>query len=109
MRYLVLCGGGSRGAIEVGFAQALDALRRDRALHGVADILGLEALAGARSVPLWPQLEEILRAYFPVREHLGPGTLLFPSFRTGKEALLTDERKLIEAIAVPAIDGRVLG
>ena len=23
MRYLVLCGGGSRGAIEVGFAQAL--------------------------------------------------------------------------------------
>ena len=55
-----------------------------------------------RSVPLWPQLEEILRAYFPVREHLGPGTLRFPSFRTGKESLLTDERKLLGAIAAGA-------
>lgn len=52
-----------------------------------------------RVVPLWPQLEQILRAYFPERERMGGGTLLFPSFRTGQEAMLTDIRKLMDAVA----------
>ena len=52
-----------------------------------------------RAVPLWPQLEQILRAYFPEREQMGGGTLLFPSFRTGQEAMLTDIRKLVDAVA----------
>jgi len=38
------------------------------------------------------QLERILRAYFPEREQMGGGTLLFPPFRTGQEAMLTDIR-----------------
>ena len=52
-----------------------------------------------RVVPLWPQLERILRVYFPERERMGGGTLLFPSFRTGQEAMLTDIRKLLDAVA----------
>lgn len=51
-----------------------------------------------RTVPLWPQLEQILRAYFPERERMAGGTLLFPSFRTGEEAMLTDIRKLVDAV-----------
>ena len=58
----------------------------------------LKTATSHRSVPLWPQLREILKAYFPRREREG-GTLLFPSFRTGKEAMVTDFRKVLDAIA----------
>jgi len=52
-----------------------------------------------RVVPLWPQLEEILRAYlFGPRLERG-GRLLFPSFTTGQEARLVDVRKLLDRIA----------
>jgi integrase len=68
-----------------------------------------------RSVPLWPQLEAILRHYvFEVRL-LQPGTLLFPSFESGKETMITDVRKLLDRIAVrsgfltPQIDPRTGG
>src|SRR5439155_3111147 len=37
----------------------------------------------------------------PERMKLG-GTLLFPSFRTGQEAMLTDVRKLLDAVATRA-------
>lgn len=50
-----------------------------------------------RVVPLWPQLEEILRPY--VFGERPPSRLLFPSYRTGEEAMLTDWRKLLDAIA----------
>jgi len=59
----------------------------------------LKTLTSFRTVPLWPQLKEILRAYFPERERMGGGTLLFPSYRTGHEAMLTDVRKMIDAVA----------
>jgi integrase len=54
-----------------------------------------------RVVALLPQLEEILRAYLrgrdrPARE------LLFPSFATGREAMLTDSRKLMDHVAARA-------
>jgi integrase len=55
-----------------------------------------------RSVPLWPQLATLLKAYFPVREQMGPGTLLFPSYRTGAEAMVEDDRDLLDAIAARA-------
>lgn len=52
-----------------------------------------------RLVPLWPQLEAILRKYvFDVRVLL-PATLLFPSFETGAEAMITDLRRLLDRIA----------
>jgi integrase len=57
----------------------------------------LKTATSHRSVPLWPQLREILRAYFPRREREG-GALLFPSCRTGKEAMVTDFRKVLDAI-----------
>ena len=51
-----------------------------------------------RVVPLHPQLEEILREYLR-----GPnrptGDLLFPSFASGREAALTDTRKLLDHVA----------
>ncbi len=52
-----------------------------------------------RSVPLWPQLREALERY--VAEH-PPSRLLFPSYRTGEEAMLTDFRKLLDSVAVRA-------
>lgn len=58
----------------------------------------LKTATSFRTVPLWPQLEEILRAYV-FGSSAPPGRLLFPSLRTGQEAMLTDCRKLLDAIA----------
>jgi integrase/recombinase XerD len=55
----------------------------------------LKTRKSARVVPLQPQLREILEQYLAERP---PSRLLFPSFRTGKEALY-DPRKLLDAIA----------
>lgn len=44
----------------------------------------LKTLTSARVVPLWPQLEAILRPFIFSRP---PTTLLFPSFITGREAI----------------------
>ncbi len=49
-----------------------------------------------RAVPLWPQLCSILGQYLTVRP---PGRLLFPSFRTGREAMVTDFRKTLDRVA----------
>ncbi len=56
----------------------------------------LKTVSSHRSVPLWPQLREALERY--LAEH-PPSRLLFPSFRTGEEAMLTDFRKLLDAVA----------
>lgn len=50
-----------------------------------------------RTVPLWPQLEQILRAHV-AGPHAPRGRLLFPSFRTGEERMLTDIRKLLDRV-----------
>jgi integrase len=58
----------------------------------------LKTSTSFRSVPLFPQLEEILRLWvFGVGR--SPGQLLFPSYRTGREAMATDFRKLLDAVA----------
>jgi integrase len=59
----------------------------------------LKTVSSHRSVPLWPQLRAVLERYLAERP---PNRLLFPSFRTGEEAMLTDFRKLLDAIAVRA-------
>jgi integrase len=62
----------------------------------------LKTRTSHRVVPLWPQLEEILRPYvFGTRLTRG-GTLLFPSFESGKEGMLQDLRKLLDRVAVRA-------
>ena len=58
----------------------------------------LKTAGSHRVVPLWPQLEQILRPY--VFGERPPARLLFPSFRTGAETMLTDFRKLLDAVAV---------
>jgi len=58
----------------------------------------LKNAGSARTVKLWPQLEEILREYFREERPHGDSRLLFPSFRTGKEAPLTDFRKLLRQV-----------
>src|SRR5690606_2665932 len=50
-----------------------------------------------RVVPLWPQLEEILRGHVKKRGRIG-GALLFPSARGEKEAMIVDCRKALNAI-----------
>ena len=52
-----------------------------------------------RSVPLWPQLRAILERYLVERP---PSRLLFPSYRRGREAMLTDVHKQLDAIAARA-------
>ena len=49
---------------------------------------------------LWPQLEDILRAYFRTTEAEGGlGRLVFPSPKDGEESLITDFRKSLDAVA----------
>ena len=60
----------------------------------------LKTMTSHRSVRLWPQAEEILRAYFADKErHGGLGRLLFPSPVMGSESLITDFRKALDAVA----------
>lgn len=47
---------------------------------------------------LWPQLREILKPWIAERKLAG-GRLLFPSVRTGEEAMVTDCRKLLDAVS----------
>ena len=59
----------------------------------------LKTRSSWRVVPLWPQLEEVLRSWlFGPRLELG-GQLLFPSFVTGKETPLKETRRLMDRIA----------
>jgi integrase len=61
----------------------------------------LKTSTSHRSVPVWPQLDEILRKY--VFGGNGPlGSLLFPSVRGPHESMITDLRKALDAIAVRA-------
>lgn len=59
----------------------------------------LKTLTSARVVPMWPQLEEILRSYIFERP---PRDLLFPTSLKSGEAMVTDIRKLLDRIAVRA-------
>ena len=59
----------------------------------------LKTLTSARVIPLWPQLEEILRPFIFSRP---PAALLFPSFITEREAMLTDWRKSLDRVALRA-------
>ncbi len=59
----------------------------------------LKTSTSHRSVPLWPQLREILEGYVAERP---PSRLLFPSYRTGAEAMVTDFHKLLDAVATRA-------
>lgn len=54
-----------------------------------------------RTVPLWPQLEQILRPYV-FGGDAPPSRLWFPSHRTGQEAMLTDVRKLLDHVTTSA-------
>jgi integrase len=59
----------------------------------------LKTSTSHRSVPLWPQLRTVLEQYLAARP---PSRLLFPSYRTGREAMVTDFHKLLDAVAVRA-------
>jgi integrase len=58
----------------------------------------LKTRSSWRVIPLWPQLEELLRAWvFGPRLELG-GRLLFPSFAGGQEAPLRETRRLLDRV-----------
>ena len=60
----------------------------------------LKTLTSHRSVPLWPQAESVLRAYFADKERDGGlGRLLFPSPVSHSESLITDFRKALDVVA----------
>jgi len=60
----------------------------------------LKTTKSHRTLPLWPQLEQILRPY--VFGERPPSRLLFPSYRTGEESMLTDVRKLLDRVTEKA-------
>jgi integrase len=62
----------------------------------------LKALTSHRTVPLWPQLEAILREYLYGGETPRVTGLLFPSPRTEKPSLIVDLRKLLDSVAESA-------
>ena len=60
------------------------------------DWRGLKREWSERTVPLWPQLREILEAYRPA--NCSPSDLVFPSPRTshgGREGMVNDLRKIM--------------
>jgi len=59
----------------------------------------LKTGASWRVVPLFPQLEEILRAYLFVIRPRRSGSLLFPSFVDGREQPLREIRRMIDRVA----------
>jgi integrase len=59
----------------------------------------LKTASSFRTVPLWPQLEEILRPYVFDRP---PSRLLFPSYVARHEAMVSDFRKPFDVIAARA-------
>lgn len=61
----------------------------------------LKTRTSLRVVPLWPQLEEILRAYVFGGDG-PPGVLLFPSARVEGEQPVGDIRKTLDAVAARA-------
>ena len=59
----------------------------------------LKTRTSHRTVPLWPQLEQILREYlFAGPAPVGSG-LLFPSERRGVPGMIQDTRKIVDAVA----------
>ncbi len=60
-------------------------------------IRGTKTDGAFRSIPLWPQLREILYAYCCPDDHTPRTGLLFRSPKTGEQ--LTDVRKLLDAVA----------
>jgi integrase len=61
----------------------------------------LKTRTSQRSVPMWPQLEEILRPY-AFNPDRPPTRLLFPRFQEGGEAMVTDFRKMVNRVSIPA-------
>jgi len=55
----------------------------------------LKTRTSHRTVPLWPQLEQILRDYLTVTPRVG---LLFPSPKVGAPGMLSDFRKALDAV-----------
>ena len=64
----------------------------------------LKTSSSERTIPLWPQLEEILRAYLIQREQDGGlNELLFPATRGGKnEHMIDNVRKSLDRIGARA-------
>ncbi len=74
--------------------------RQGRIFFRQNDWRGLKTSGSRRDVPLWPELERILRAYMAERERGGGlGRLLFPSAKGEEESMLTDFRKTLDTIA----------
>jgi integrase len=62
----------------------------------------LKTRPSQRVLPLWPQLEEILKPYADRRVVERGGRLLFPRFAAGQEAMITDFRKSLDRVATAA-------
>ena len=59
----------------------------------------LKTKGSRRVVPLWDQLREILQGHIGARP---PSRLLFPAFVDGKEQMVTDIRRYLDAVAMRA-------
>lgn len=74
-------------------------LRRKTVTFRPNEFRRLKTSTSHRTVPLWPQLEEILAQFLMDRERSGGvGRLLFPSPKTAAESMVTDTRKALDRI-----------
>jgi integrase len=90
---------GGRSAEVLGLEVEDVSFDREIVTYRINEWRRLKTLKAARVVPLMPQLAEILRPYIFSRP---PTRLLFPSFLTGAEAMITDWRKTLDRIAIRA-------
>lgn len=74
-------------------------LRRETVTFRPNEWRGLKTRTSHRTVPLWPQLREILRDYIEGLRGELDGTLLFPStWKKGEERMLSDQRTLLDRL-----------
>ncbi len=89
---------GGRRAEVLGLETADLSFDRKTVTFRIHKLRRLKTVTSHRTVPLWPQLEEILRPYV-FGAGAPPGRLLFPSMVDGREQMVTDLRKVLDAVA----------
>ena len=87
---------GGRESEVLGLAGADVSFDRGTIAFRPSDLRRLKTRTSWRSVPLWPQLREILQPYMFSTTR---GPLLFPSSRLGPDKMITDIRGLLDSIA----------
>lgn len=90
---------GGRQAEVLGLEVSDVSLARKKVTFRPNDWRGLKTKTSHRTIPIWPQLAEILAEYLD-GDGRPKGKLLFPSMRGAEESMIKDVRKLLDGLAL---------